>query len=164
MNSGRPPGAIEPVSLIYKLNNGLITRSLDGLSDADIWRVTPGGGNPIGWLLGHLTESRVGLLMALAHPMETGWGKLFGRGSVLADPSAYPTRDAIEGVWRATHGRMRDAFAALTDERLASPSTIDVPGAKTLGDQIAFVAFHEAYHVGQIGYARKQLGRSTIAG
>ena len=158
------PAVVEPVTLIYKLNNRLVGRSLEGLTDDEMWQAGPGGGNPIAWLLGHITESRIGLLAALGRPTETGWGRVFSRGSVRGAPTSYPSRAAIEASWHATHGRMREAFDAVTDGQLAAPPTIELPGAKTLADQAAFFAFHESYHVGQIGYVRKFLGHSAIAG
>lgn len=164
MSGPAVPDAIAPISLIFKLNNGLVSRTLDGLTDDEVWRALPAGGNPIGWLLGHLTETRASLLHALGSPLETGWPASFARGASLADRSVYPTRPMIEQAWKATHGRMRDAFAALTNVQLASPSTVDLPGATNLAGQIAFLAFHESYHVGQMGYVRKQLGHSAIAG
>jgi uncharacterized damage-inducible protein DinB len=60
---------------------------------------------------------------------------------------------------------MRDAFAALTPDQLQQPPAGPrLPGANTVADQLAFFAFHESYHVGQIGYVRRQLGHSSIAG
>ena len=157
--------AIDSVALIFKLNNGLITRSLEGLADDEVWRQPAGGGNPIGWIAGHVTEARASLLGALGAPYEIGWGKRFARGSGLDDASAYPPRAAVEAAWNATHSRMREAFAALTAERLAEAwQGTPRPGVKTLADLLAFYAFHESYHVGQIGYVRKLLGHSAIAG
>ena len=156
---------IEPIALIFKLNNGLIRRSLDGLSDEDVWRQPSGSGNPIGWLLGHLTETRGHLLAELGASFDPGWGGLFGRGSMLRPLADYPSRATIEVAWQATQGRMRDAFATLDAERLAGPpSRHAFPGVTTLADEIAGFAFHETYHVGQIGFIRKQLGHSSIAG
>jgi uncharacterized damage-inducible protein DinB len=158
------PAAIAPVALIFKLNNGMVTRALEGLSDAETWQ-RPGTGNPIAWLLGHMTHSRGQLLNLLGAPWESDLGPQFKRGSALADASTYPSREQLEAAWKETHGRMRDAFAALTDARLASAAQgPQLPGAKTLSDQIAFLAFHESYHVGQMSYARRLLGRSAVAG
>src|SRR5688572_3323391 len=105
------PSTIEPVALIFKLNNGMVTRALDGLADAELWE-RPAGGNPIGWLLGHMTHSRSQLLSLIGNPWDAGLGPQFKRGSALADPAAYPARPQIEAAWKETHGRMRDAFAA----------------------------------------------------
>jgi uncharacterized damage-inducible protein DinB len=156
---------IEPIALIFKLNNGLIARSLDGLSDEDVWRQPSGSGNPIAWLLGHLTETRGHLLAEIGTRFDPGWGGIFARGSALGAVSDYPTRTAIEAAWKATHAQMREAFATIADERLAAPpSRHAFPGVNTVADELAGFAFHESYHVGQIGYIRKQLGHSSIAG
>jgi uncharacterized damage-inducible protein DinB len=158
------PAAIEPVALIFKLNNGMVTRALDGVSDAELWE-RPASGNPLGWLLGHITHTRGQLLNLLDAPWESGLGTHFKRGSALADAAAYPSRPIIETAWKETHGRMRDAFAALTEARLSAPAQgPQLPGAKTLSDQIGFLAFHEAYHVGQMSYVRRLLGHSAVAG
>jgi uncharacterized damage-inducible protein DinB len=156
---------VEQVALIYKLNNGVVSRTLDGLSDDEVWQSPPGGGNPIGWILGHVAEYRVGLLGLLGCPLHTEWSaRLFGRGSVRGDRRAYPSRAAIESTWNATHRAMRDAFAAVTSEQLSAPATIELPGVRTLAEQIAFGAFHESYHVGQMGYVRRQLGHTAVVG
>src|SRR5687767_13576896 len=156
---------LHPIGLIYKLNNGLVSRSLDGLSDDEVWQPPPGGGNPVGWILGHITETRVALLGLLGRTAATGWTPAFTRGSVRADRASYPSRQTIEVAWQNTHAGMRDAFAALTPEHLQQPAAgPPLPGANTVADQLAFFAFHESYHVGQIGYVRRQLGHSSIAG
>jgi uncharacterized damage-inducible protein DinB len=156
---------LQQIALIYKLNNGVVSRILDGLSDDEVWQSPPGGGNPIGWILGHVAEYRTALLGLLGSPVQAEWSaRLFARGSVRGDRGAYPSRAAIEATWKATHGAMRDAFEAATAERLSSPATIDLPGVRTLADQIAFGAFHESYHVGQMGYVRRQLGHTAVVG
>jgi uncharacterized damage-inducible protein DinB len=159
------PQVLEPLSLIFKLNNGLVSRGLEGLSDDDVWRTPPAGGNPIGWILGHLTESRLLILNLLGRPMAAPWeGRRFARGAARLDPNDYPERPQIQAAWNATHAQMRDGFAEATAERLNAAARLELPGVNTVADQIAFGAMHESYHVGQIAYARRQLGHSGIAG
>ena len=48
---------IEPVALIFKLNNSLIARALEGLSEDDVWWQPAAldgrdSGNTIAWLVG----------------------------------------------------------------------------------------------------------------
>jgi uncharacterized damage-inducible protein DinB len=156
---------LQPLALIFKLNNNLIARSLDGLADEEMWRQLSGSGNPIAWILGHLTETRAGLLSEMGASFDCGWSRVFQRGSMLADRGRYPSRDVIQGAWNATHAAMRDAFGAVTPDRLSTPVTRrPIPAVETLADLIAFCGFHESYHVGQIGFIRKQLGHSSIAG
>ena len=156
---------VEPVAFVFKFNNGLIKASLNGLSDDDVWAQLAGRGNPIGWVLGHLTETRGGILRELGVAFDPGWGGRFKRGSLCHDRTAYPSRSEIESMWQATHHPMREAFASITPDKLASPATREiVPGVRTFGDQLGFFAAHESYHVGQIAFIRKQLGHSSVAG
>src|SRR5215813_3016267 len=112
---------LQPLALIFKLNNNLIARSLDGLSDEDVWRQPSGSGNPIGWILGHLTETRAGMLSEMGMPFDCGWSRVFQRGSALQDRTGYPARASIESAWKATHAAMRDAFEQVPEARLVSP-------------------------------------------
>src|SRR5580765_5296959 len=69
--------ATDAVSLIFKINNNLVEAALKGLSDHDMWQRPQGTGNPIGWILGHVTSTRTQLLARLGAPFDTGWGKVF---------------------------------------------------------------------------------------
>jgi DinB superfamily len=159
------PKIIEQVTFIFKLNNEMVTRTLAGLTDADCWTAPVGGGNPIMWLVGHATISRAGLLNKLGAGYDHGLGPLFNRGAVRGDLSAYPSRQVIEAAWNGTRARMRDGFASLTEEMLvAPPSGHPLPGVSDNAGLIAFMAFHESYHVGQMGYLRRMLGHSGVAG
>ena len=62
--------------------------------------------------------------------------------------------------------RLRAKLATITEEEFAAP--INTPSScrtsTPLVDALAFFAFHEAYHVGQLGYVKKALGYTPIAG
>jgi len=158
------PAAAEPLALQFKINNSMVHRGLDGLSDDQVWQQLNGQGNPIAWIVGHLTETRGQMLGLLGAPWDAGWSGMFKRGSALYDRFAYPTRADLEARFKETHARMRDAFAMLTAERLAAAAPVSFAGARTLAELLAFFAFHEAYHLGQVGYIRRHLGHSSLAG
>ncbi|MFN7914900.1 MAG: DinB family protein [Vicinamibacterales bacterium] len=158
------PAAAQPIALLFKINNSMVTRGLEGLSDEDAWYQMEGKANPIAWMLGHLTETRAQLLGMLGTSWDPGWGGRFKRGSERMDRSAYPTVAEIGAKFAETHAAMQAAFAVLTAERLASPSPVSFAGAQTVADLLAFFAFHEAYHLGQVGFIRKNLGHSSLAG
>jgi uncharacterized damage-inducible protein DinB len=162
MSEGLPPAA-EPVALQFKLNNHMVRQGLDGLTDDQAWAQV-GSGNPVAWIVGHLTETRSSVLGVLGAPWDAGWGGKFKRGSPRVDRSAYPTRAEIEAKFNETPALMRAAFATLTAERLAAPPPVSFAGAKTIAEILAFFAFHEAYHIGQVGFIRRQLGHSSLAG
>jgi uncharacterized damage-inducible protein DinB len=158
-------GSIDAVALIFRLNNRMVTQGLDGLTDDEIWIRPCGSANSIGWLLGHLAESRGSLLAELGDAAGMPWEKQFARGSAPGAPASYPSRTVLEQAWRGTSHRMRDAFAGLTPDRLtATPARQGLPGVTDVASLIAFYAFHESYHVGQISYARRLLGKSGLAG
>jgi hypothetical protein len=139
--------------------------SLDGLVDRDLWQRPTDRNNPMLWVFGHLVATRAMILGVLGEPFDTGWGDLFKRGAVLQDAGRYPPRQEIERIHRDVVERLKVKFAALTDTDLARAATGPaLPGVKTLADQLAFFAFHESYHVGQLAYIRKSLGHSAVAG
>ena len=74
----------------------------------------------------------------------------------------FPHHDIPAGVF---HNIFAGDEISVTEADLAAPATgRPLPGANTVIEKLAFIAFHESYHVGQIGFIRKQLGHSSIAG
>lgn len=161
----KEPAALAPVSLIFKLNTGMLRTALDGVAAHDLWQRPAPTGNPMLWIAGHIVQTRALVLALLGDEFDTGWGDLFARGTAIGERSRYPSRADIDAVHRRVIDRLRMRFAALTDADLSAPAKgQQLPGAKTLGDQLAFLAFHESYHIGQLAYVRKALGHSAIAG
>jgi uncharacterized protein YndB with AHSA1/START domain len=157
--------ALAPIALMFKLNAGLIKSSLDGIADSDLWQQPTPRNNPMLWVFGHIVATRARLLGALGDPLDAGWSDLFNRGAALQDAGRYPVRQEIERVHGEVADRLKTKFAAFTDADLERPApTPGLPGVKTVADQLAFFAFHESYHVGQLAYIRKSLGHSGIAG
>ncbi len=55
-------------------------------------------------------------------------------------------------------------LASLDDTYLAGPARMQLPGTKTVADELGFFALHESYHVRQLGYIRRGLGYPGLAG
>jgi uncharacterized damage-inducible protein DinB len=159
------PAAIAPVAYIFQANDGLIRQTLSDLPAEALWKQLGGRGNSIMWIVGHITQTRAGMLSLLGERASTGWGELFRRGAQRQDPSAYPEPQAIKTVGVDLSKRLHAKLAAITEEELAIPvTTVKLPNVNTVVDALAFFAFHEAYHVGQLGYVKKALGYTPIAG
>jgi len=150
--------------MIFKINESLAVRAVDGLTDEQLWYRPSAGSNPALWLFGHLVFSRAQLLGALGEPVETGWGTLFSRGATVEGPAGYPSRDAIATVLAEVSPRLYTKLGSLTAEDLAKPGTGPVPLIQTLGDRVTFLTMHDSYHVGQLAYLRKQLGLPGLVG
>ena len=66
--------------------------------------------------------------------------------------------DQLLAIWKETTAALIARFEALNGEQLSveSPCSFPVPD-KTIRGAIGFMAYHEAYHVGQMAYLRKWL-------
>ena len=159
------PIPASPVAYIFRLNSGLMTRAIDGLSDEQAWTRPSAQTNAMLWIIAHAVTVRASTLKLLGKTVDTGWGDIFGRGKTPSASDAYPPREEILRVHAAVAEALENAFAALTEADLARPATLPkLPAAQTLSDQLAFLALHDSYHVGQLGYIRKELGFNGMVG
>ena len=156
--------AVAQVAFIFDANDGLIRRTLKDLPPEAGWQQPRDGGNSILWILGHITQTRAGLLSILGERVDTGWGDLFKRGAQRQDPGVYPSADTIKRTGADLTARLREKLRTISDDQLATPVQLKLPNVTNLAQALAFFAFHEAYHVGQLGYVRKLLGHPSIAG
>lgn len=154
-----------PLAMIFRLNDDIVLRSLEGLSDEELWRRQTGRNNPILWVAGHVVQTRTVPLKILGEEFDTGWGNLFARGATLLPSTTYPSREQIQQVMSDVSRRLDAKLASVGDDQLVQPGAgPDVPGGKTVADQIAFFALHDSYHVGQMAFIRKGLGYSGLTG
>jgi uncharacterized damage-inducible protein DinB len=158
------PTLTGPIATIFSFNEPFVYRALDGLTDEELWRAPSQHNNAMLWVAGHVAQTRASVLRFLGGTVDTGWGTLFDRGAARADSTHYPSKDEIERVMREVSPRLYAALRSLEDDVLTRPATIRVPGTKTLGDELAFFALHDSYHVGQLAYIRKSLGYPGLAG
>ncbi len=126
--------------------NTLLPKNLEGLSQAQADQV-PGEGNSVTWLLRHLHNTRL-MLIALAG----------GTPPVLPEPQ---TLDDFRAAFAATDAALAEAFGRVEDwgRQVMHP----IIQAETALDELVGTFFmHEAYHLGQIGSARRHLGLSGV--
>jgi uncharacterized damage-inducible protein DinB len=153
-----------PTAMIFSFNEPFVYQALSGLTEDELRRAPSDRNNSMLWVAGHIVQTRAMVLRFLGDPVDTGWGKLFDRGAALVDPAQYPTGDQIERVMRDVSPRLNAKLTSLTDDILTRPATMQVPGTKTVADELAFFALHDSYHVGQLSYIRKSLGYLGLAG
>jgi hypothetical protein len=121
--------------------------------------------NPMVWVAGHLTQFRCRMAAMLGVPRELPWTTLFSTGSVIGDLSTYPEREEIERLWADVSGELAARVATLNAAELNAPPPPRVASTDgTMTGVIALFTFHEAYHVGQLGYLRRFLGYPSLMG
>jgi uncharacterized damage-inducible protein DinB len=151
--------------MIYLTNEGLFKKALGGLSAEQLAYRPTENNTPIIWIAGHIAQTRAFVLKLMGEDFDTGWGDLFGRGAVLKDASAYPPVEEIQGTMDKVSERLQAKIASLGEEDCARPATgPNLPNATSLIEQVAFLALHESYHVGQLAYIRKSLGFAGMVG
>ncbi|HEX7078537.1 MAG TPA: DinB family protein [Candidatus Eisenbacteria bacterium] len=142
---------------LFQLNHHALHRNVDDLTNDDALIAPHAGGNCLNWIVGHLVANRNAVLERVGEPpiwtaevaaryargsapiRGVGDGRPFDR--LMADFDAAQER-IVGGL-----GRMGDADLARAD------------GDGTVAGRLAFLQFHEAYHIGQAGLLRRIAGK-----
>jgi uncharacterized damage-inducible protein DinB len=115
------------------------------------------------WILGHLIWCRGIILKTLGAEGGPSWGSLFARGKKPESSDQYPSVEEIRKTWGDLTDRLTASLSSAPADLLAQPH--DKPTLDgTTGGFVAFLAFHETYHAGQLSYLRKWLGQGQVVG
>jgi DinB superfamily len=120
--------------------------------------------NHVLWLVGHLATTRALVVQALSEgSVKPELDPLFAGGIPLQEDSRYPAPADVADVWSRMAVRLDGAMKGASSATLSRP----VPrGGRsfdgTIGGMLAAAAFHEAYHVGQLGYLTRWLGHPSL--
>jgi uncharacterized damage-inducible protein DinB len=141
----------------------VLAANLEGVDhDLSLVQPTPGG-NCLNWILGHLVASYDRILPALGgEPVLSPEQKaVYARGGEpLDDPGKAVPFEELQRAFEIAHARVIEGLGRLSEERLGEPapfSPTDNPD-ETLGSLLSVIAFHQAYHAGQTGLARRLVG------
>jgi uncharacterized damage-inducible protein DinB len=140
---------------LFTIAHRAVGVNLENVSDGHALQAL-GEANPINWVLGHIVAWRHSALELLgAEPVWDAATRQRYSGEGGAEWSAQhavPLAD-LRAALDTTQERLLQALSAVTVEVLAQPR-----GRGTVGDSLAFLHFHEAYHAGQLGMARRLVG------
>ncbi len=88
----------------------------------------------------------------------------FARGKTAADVPADLDMERVLASFKAAGEAMGPAWDGLSEEALAAPMGRTLPdGTSSVGDGLRFLAWHETYHLGQLGLFRKLAGKPGLA-
>ena len=148
----------------FRVSTNLYLKALHGLEPEALVTRVAGTANPIIWIAGHLVQFRSRLALVLGAPQhEVAWASLFVTGSRPGDPSQYPPIDEIIAAWREISANIESRFEEITGDELAAlpPVRVATPDGTVRG-AVALFAFHDAYHIGQMGLIRRVLGHGAL--
>jgi uncharacterized damage-inducible protein DinB len=153
------------ISGIYRADTDIISKAIADVSPEDWFRKPGDDSNHLMWLLGHVVVHRGLVLKTLGGQWERSWGPLFVRGSERVDDAEYPTIDEMREAWSQISEQLKNTFRETPEDVLTKPVAEGLPSFdKKVSGTIAFLAFHDAYHTGQVSFLRKWLGYGQTVG
>ena len=133
--------------------------NLEGMTREQSLAQPSPGGNCANWILGHLTDVQNGAMKLIGE--KPVWvSDQLKRASY--DPITSPERsidwDTLRDHFLGSRERCVAAVSRLSDASLAESVPHPFGGTCTRGELLTTLAFHQTYHVGQLGVARRIAG------
>jgi uncharacterized damage-inducible protein DinB len=153
------------ISGIYRANTDIINKAIADVRPEDWFRKPGDDSNHLMWLLGHVVVHRGLVLKTIGGHWDSSWASLFTRGSERVDDADYPSVDEMQKAWNQISEQLKNALREAPEDVLAKASPEGMPSFdKKLSGTVAFLAFHDAYHTGQVSFLRKWLGYGQTIG
>ncbi len=155
---------LESAANAFALGDRFVDRLVGDFTDDD-WAVRDAAGHDPRWILGHLAAVRTRVTAMMGLPaIPAPWATAFGRGTSPADLPADLDMREIIAAFHAAGEAIGGGWEGLTGEALAAPLGRTLPdGSDTVGGALRFLAWHEAYHLGQLGIFRRLAGKPGLA-
>lgn len=155
---------IRPVADTFAFNTGMVSLGLSDLPTHDaIRRSQEGRGNSVAFLVGHISSSRYGLLKMIGAAHANPFAEQFGAGVGCQSGAAYPSVSELAERWSQLADKLQTALGKLSADSLLADATTSYPTPdKTVRGALAFICWHECYHLGQIGMIRTGMGYASL--
>lgn len=153
------------ISGMFRANTDIITKAIADVRAEDWFRKPGDDSNHLMWLLGHVVVHRGLVLKTLGGQWESSWAPLFVRGSERVDDAEYPSIEEMNAAWSQISEQLKTALREAPEDVLNKAASEGSPSFdKKLSGSVAFLAFHDAYHAGQVSFLRKWLGYGRTVG
>ena len=149
--------------LIFSMNERLFLNALDGVTDEQAAKRLIGHSNPFIWIATHTVWARYNMLIFLGRPAKNPFDGKFENFKVYDPADNYPTLETVKKEWANASSLLKEALQSVTEEYLAADSPLKSPiGDFTNGGTIAFLAQHESYDIGQMGFLKKYFTKEAM--
>ena len=149
---------------MFKINTDIVTKAIADVASEDWFRKPGDDSNHLMWVMGHLIVHRGRTLKLLGEQWDTSWASLFARGAQRVDDAEYPSSDEMRSAWNQVSADLSAALSNAPAEVLSQEAPKGPTLDGKLSGSVAFLAFHDAYHSGQVSYLRKWLGYGQTVG
>ncbi len=152
------------VRVTLEANAALFRKALAGVNP-EVALVRPNGQtNHMAFLACHVLDARSYLTTYIGGDGSHEYGELLGRAPDI-DGLEPPPPEGVLRAFDVVTQKLDSRLAELADEDLDAPSPEAFPfGGGTVFGGMTFLAWHEAYHVGQMGLVRRYLGLESLTG
>ena len=149
---------------IFNLNTRLFNNTLAGVGEEQAKERISDHSNSFLWVVTHTTWARYNILSFLGKPATNPYTHLFEKFKAYDPADKYPTLAEVKEEWKKVSDLLKEALAGVTDEHLTAESNFKSPiGDSSVGGAIAFLAQHESYDIGQLGYLKKYLTKEAMS-
>ena len=153
------------ISGMFRFNTDIISKAIADVQPEDWFRAPGDDSNHLMWLLGHVVVHRGQVLKNLGVDWNSSWASLFAPGSQRVDETQYPTVAEMRAAWDEISQQLKAALRETSPDVLTKPAPNGPPSFdKQLSGTVAFYAFHDTYHTGQVSFLRKWLGYGQTIG
>lgn len=155
---------LKPLAVQLELNGRLLLNAIEDMP-ADVWLTRLGGSsNHPAFLALHLLDARCFLLGLLGAPSSHGFEDVGKDATRLEDIPSYPSSTKIAEAWKRVSAGLPSVLEEVGLEQLEAEAPHDFPITdSTVLGAVAFLAEHEAYHLGQLGLIRRAGGMEPLS-
>lgn len=148
--------SINSTQLILNLNERLFLNSLEGITEEQAQETISGHNNSVAWIAAHTVWARFNMLFFLGKPVKNPFEGMFENFKPFNADETYPSLETIKKEWANATELLKDALRNPSAEHLAAESPIKSPiGDFSNAGTLAFLAQHESYDIGQLGFLKK---------
>jgi hypothetical protein len=155
--------SIYPSLLIFRLNHRLFLNALEGVTEEHARVRISEHSNPFIWVATHTVWARYNTLNFLGASAENPFKGMFENFRPYDPKDTYPTFETVREEWKKVSTLLKEALHNVSEEHLAAESPLKSPiGDSTNGGTIVFLAQHESYDIGQMGYLKKYFTKEAM--
>lgn len=154
--------SVKPLAAIFKVNSTLLINTFNDVTEEFSLRRPNNKTNSMLFVLLHTMDARYFLLRNIGLEIKNPFGKYVDWANTIDDIKKYPKLKSVLAEWKKLDKILDEKLNRISSKKLDAKSDMDFAGGKKVLNMIAFLAEHEAYHVGQLAFIRKFLGMKAV--
>lgn len=146
---------------LFGVNHYAAKVNLEDITQEESLRQPASGGHCMNWVFGHIVASRNSIFELLDQPPVWTAEQVepYRRGTIYT-PQPAGLRELLS--IRDDFDRSQEILAAALQNLTVEQFERRIDEKKSLGQSLAFLQFHEGYHIGQLGLLRRIVGKDGV--